>query len=199
MPRYIPPLSLRELIKAGYLYDLIKAGRLKVNHMSPTEWRFWAKVDKDGPIPAHKPYLGKCWLWKGYTHNGYGRFRILYKITGAHTYSYFLADKGEQPLRPGEYICHECDNPACVNPTHLRRDTPQGNADDMTDKQRQSIGEHRPNAKLTDAIVKECRTLYIPGHPTRGAAALARKHRVQPRTMLDAILGNTWKHLELRP
>lgn len=39
--------------------------------------RFFAKVDKDGPIPAHKPELGKCWNWtaaKGWT--GYASFHI---------------------------------------------------------------------------------------------------------------------------
>jgi hypothetical protein len=26
--------------------------------------RFWAKVNKDGPIPEHCSELGKCWVWK---------------------------------------------------------------------------------------------------------------------------------------
>lgn len=37
--------------------------------------RFWSKVDKDGPIPAHKPELGQCWVWTASKNNaGYGRF-----------------------------------------------------------------------------------------------------------------------------
>ncbi|MBU6428993.1 MAG: hypothetical protein KGR26_08285, partial [Cyanobacteria bacterium REEB65] len=24
---------------------------------------FWAQVDKDGPIPSHRPDLGPCWIW----------------------------------------------------------------------------------------------------------------------------------------
>jgi hypothetical protein len=27
--------------------------------------RFWKKVDKNGPVPAHRPELGPCWLWTG--------------------------------------------------------------------------------------------------------------------------------------
>ena len=39
--------------------------------------RFWAKVNKDGPIPAHHPELGPCWIWTAATDpKGYGRFGI---------------------------------------------------------------------------------------------------------------------------
>ena len=24
--------------------------------------RFWAKVNKDGPVPEHRPDLGPCWI-----------------------------------------------------------------------------------------------------------------------------------------
>lgn len=27
------------------------------------EERFWAKVDKNGPMPEGRPDLGPCWLW----------------------------------------------------------------------------------------------------------------------------------------
>ncbi len=33
--------------------------------ITPLADRFWAKVNKDGPIPAHMPHLGPCWLWTG--------------------------------------------------------------------------------------------------------------------------------------
>jgi hypothetical protein len=29
------------------------------------EENFWAKVDKNGPIPAHAPELSECWIWLG--------------------------------------------------------------------------------------------------------------------------------------
>jgi len=35
--------------------------------------RFWSKVDKNGPIPQHKPELGPCWVWTGAKmERGYG-------------------------------------------------------------------------------------------------------------------------------
>ena len=29
----------------------------------PLGERFWSKVDKNGPIPSHRPELGPCWIW----------------------------------------------------------------------------------------------------------------------------------------
>jgi hypothetical protein len=31
--------------------------------MKTLEERFWEKVDKNGPVPAHRPELGPCWVW----------------------------------------------------------------------------------------------------------------------------------------
>lgn len=38
--------------------------------------RFWAKVNKDGPIPIHRPDLGQCWVWTGESRHGYGFIRF---------------------------------------------------------------------------------------------------------------------------
>jgi hypothetical protein len=29
---------------------------------SPLEERFWDGVDKNGPVPPHRPELGNCWI-----------------------------------------------------------------------------------------------------------------------------------------
>src|SRR5690348_8449196 len=35
--------------------------------------RFWAKVDKNGPVPEYRPDLGPCWLWTASTRpSGHG-------------------------------------------------------------------------------------------------------------------------------
>ena len=43
------------------------------------EERFWAKVNKNGPVPEKNPELGPCWLYTGTIkksghHRGYGQF-----------------------------------------------------------------------------------------------------------------------------
>ena len=43
----------------------------------PLEDRFWAKVDKNGPVPAHRPELGPCWIWTAARFKrGYGKFGV---------------------------------------------------------------------------------------------------------------------------
>lgn len=79
--------------------------------------RFWAKVEENGPIPAARPELGPCWMWKplGSVH-GYGQFASRGKTHLAHRLAYSLA-KG--PIASGLTIDHLCRVRNCVNPDHL--------------------------------------------------------------------------------
>lgn len=76
-----------------------------------------------------------CWLWDGYCMpNGYGvvrddeRTKIL-----AHRASYAVHNG---PIPKGMNVCHSCDVPSCVNPSHLWVGTQADNLDDMTKKGR---------------------------------------------------------------
>src|SRR4051812_42951578 len=77
--------------------------------------RFWSKVNKDGPIPEHKPQLGPCWLWTASTNTrGYGGFRHAGILIMAHRFAHELRF-GTIPA--GKSVCHHCDTPACVRHT----------------------------------------------------------------------------------
>jgi HNH endonuclease len=110
--------------------------------MAETIVRFWAKVNKDGPIPKHCPELGACWLWTASLRNkGYGAFS--YRYAGqcvqarAHRFSWELA-YGAIP--DGLCVLHRCDTPACVNPHHLWIGTKAENNADMQQKGRKVSG-----------------------------------------------------------
>lgn len=84
---------------------------------TPTEERFWAKVDRDGPTPAHRPDLGPCWLWTAAaTRDGHGRFRLPTGHVLAHRFA-FEAEHGR--VADGLVLDHLCRNRACVRPSHL--------------------------------------------------------------------------------
>lgn len=78
---------------------------------------FWAKVEKSGLIPAHRPDLGPCWQWTaGRNSRGYGCFAIQGVSQLAHRVSVVL-DGREIP--DGLTVDHLCRNIVCVNPGHL--------------------------------------------------------------------------------
>lgn len=87
------------------------------------EERFWAKVDKDGPAPEHKPGLGPCWLWTAGVNRstGYGRFGVRHgHMMDAHRYAYLMV-QGSIP--EGQQVHHECHVRRCVRIDHLRATT----------------------------------------------------------------------------
>lgn len=87
----------------------------------PVEERFWAKVNKNGAMPAQGIAPGACWEWTGaITSWGYGQFRPDYpdyKVCSVvHRYSYELH---VGPIPNGFQVDHLCRNRKCVNPSHL--------------------------------------------------------------------------------
>lgn len=70
--------------------------------------RFWANVEK---TPT-------CWLWTGKSViRGYGRITVVGRQMLAHRFSWQLANK--ETLPSSAFVCHHCDTPRCVNPSHL--------------------------------------------------------------------------------
>ena len=104
--------------------------------------RYWKKVDVG--------YDDECWRWTAATDKkwGYGWFRIGRRMVKAHRVSWQMK---HGHLKVGEMLCHTCDNPKCVNPSHMYIGDNLTNAHD-------ALRRNRKPLKLTTQDVLDIRT-----------------------------------------
>jgi hypothetical protein len=95
------------------------------------------------------------------------------------------------PILDGLCVCHVCDNPKCVRPSHLFLGTDADNALDKVTKARQSTEGTHGRARLTVESVRRARVAFAAGGVH--ATTLARRLGVSQRTVMDALEGITWK------
>jgi hypothetical protein len=131
---------------------------------------------------------------------GYGQFwnPVRRTMDQAHRVAYELA-VGPLPTKPpgargavGVLVCHHCDNPPCVNPSHLFLGDHKANMRDMAMKRRASPskGGRNPKARLTAAQVQEIRKSYSGRHGEK--SAIARAFGVSSAHISKILLGQVW-------
>lgn len=126
--------------------------------------RFWSKVSGESE--------SECWEWTGHkTKLGYGRVNFKPGFTMlAHRVAYYLVHGN---LPSDTLICHNCDNPGCVNPKHLFMGSHADNTADMMAKGRHryegfETGENHPSARLTKSQAQE---VFLSDRPAKELAA----------------------------
>jgi hypothetical protein len=169
--------------------------------------RFAVKVDRNGPVPPHRPELGACHVWNACrTKDGYGLVRFAKKTELAHRVAFLLHNQ----RWPDSCALHHCDNPSCVNPEHLFEGTQLDNIADRGAKRRQSRGEAhgasvrqsiKPGARrgernarslLTENDVRDIRANYALCRVTQ--KELGERYGVTQATISSVIRGACWKH-----
>jgi hypothetical protein len=145
------PVKTKGLCKLHYQRQW-RTGSVSVSrpclHLSAHE-KFWHYVNKDAP--------NGCWLWTGFKDkDGYGKMRVGKLNVRAHRISYELVNG---PIPEGQLILHnnECNNPSCVNPSHLRTGDHDENMQDRIDAGHYATGERHHYAKLTDVEAEAVR------------------------------------------
>lgn len=156
------------------------------------EERFWSKVivnDSD-----------QCWEWVGTKDkDGYGLFTLSRKNQKAkksrsyRSHRYSLEIQLGRDIVSGMIVCHYCDNPSCVNPSHLYEGTPQSNMTDAVSRNRLHKGERvgLSRRKLTEAQVIEMREKRSAGFSLQD---LADRYGVGLSTVGRIVSGSGWTH-----
>lgn len=155
----------------------------RISTAEPLVVRFWSRVQKRGP--------DDCWEWTGSKRDGYGQIRNRQKNDHTHRVSWELH---HGPIPAGQFVCHRCDNPPCVNPAHLFLGTNRENLADMRRKGRESRqggrrGSAHHAAKLNEAVVAEIRASGL------GAYAVAKRYGLHYKTARRIVDGVSWRHV----
>lgn len=88
-------------------------------------------------------------------------------------------------------VCHKCDNPRCVRPSHLFLGSASENLADMRVKGRGAAGARHPQAKLDDDKVIRIRKRYAEGGVTQ--RDLAKEFGVYQTVISKILLGKIWR------
>lgn len=128
-----------------------------------------------------------CWEWQGSkAFYNYGTMCFEKSLYRTHRVAYetFIG-----PIPNGLFVCHHCDNPPCVNPSHLFVGT---QTDNIRDKEAKGRGNHTScqehgSSKLTNRQVIKIIELYA--SKTMNQRQLANKFNVHQSQISKLIKG----------
>ena len=110
-------------------------------------------------------YMGNkddCWEWKGKLNEKDGR--PYFTVDGKRRPSYVIVLESFTCIKQeeGQVARHDCDNPICCNPYHLKWGSHQDNMDDMKERERHG---------LPKVVIRAIKTLLNDNNTTQQAIA----------------------------
>ena len=141
-----------------------------------------------------------CWEYQGScTPEGYGKIRTSigdgsrakygYRL---HRISYYYHNHTD----PASLVVrHDCDNPCCINPAHLRLGTVLDNNRDCMERGRIAKGEKVGTSKLTNECVINIKKRLREGKETQ--TKIAKDFGVRAQTINHIHVGRYWNHIQL--
>jgi len=140
--------------------------------------RFWEKVDCSGD----------CWVWiAGKDKDGYGKFKINNREVRAHRASLILNGIS---IPNDKLVCHHCDNPSCVRPSHLFIGSAFDNSLDRDTKGRTPRGEDHGSSTLCELDVWLIRNLDLSYSKMANFFDISKGH------ISNVIARRVWKHVD---
>lgn len=155
-------------------------------------WKDYLRLnveEVDGPLDT------PCLDWTGYCRQGYGSVWYDGRYYLVHRLSCIVHSEG--PIPVGSVVCHRCNNPRCVQFSHLRADTQRSNMLQMFEEGRDvtPTGEWNGHAVLSEVDVAVIKGLLLrPYHGLR--VALARHYGVSKQAIHLIEIGKAWPHVK---
>jgi hypothetical protein len=99
------------------------------------------------------------------------------------------------PIPEGMIVRHKCDNPMCINPTHLELGTPYDNSADMVARGRSTVGKQWKNkSRIPLEKIKEIKKA-LKDPIKKSYATIGKKFGVSKNTVMSISKGWTWSDI----
>lgn len=156
------------------------------NRSASVQQRFWKYFPE-------RQAEDECWHWKGSLDaHGYGQLsdKPNRTVLKAHRLSY----EHHNGSADGLDVCHRCDTPSCVNPSHLFAATHAVNMADMLKKGRGGRPPIYRGSSHSQAVLSEADVAAIRNSKTLGSV-LSRQFGVAQSTISAIKHRKIWAHI----
>jgi hypothetical protein len=177
--------------------------------------RLMSKIEKRGRVNTN---MSPCWI-NNYKANKHGYSTIGYSHTKkvySHRFMWWYSN-GKPDLKHTDVITHDCDNPNCCNPGHLKLGNAQTNMQEAVERGLVKVktktksnkkgnvvnlqgfiglkGEDNNNAKLNWEKVREIRTRHSLGLKRGELKSMTLEYNVSYPLIRKVISGTFWKEI----